>query len=172
MRLELLANEGCLLHCPYKLAHDGHIALVNMGFTSEYGFAVNRDLGCSRAYFSRPAELLKSPFIRPEDLGLYEGLVDGFKLCGRTRQIEELMRTVEAYLAGEFSGNLLELMDSMDGLAGRLRLDNRALPADFGRTVASCDKNCPACGYCDGLAQGLCHVQKPAVSAMPRGADR
>ena len=27
----ILANEGCLYHCPYKLTHDCHISMGNMG---------------------------------------------------------------------------------------------------------------------------------------------
>ncbi len=151
LTLALLANEGCLYRCPFKLAHDAHIALANTGLAPEASGALNTALGCRRLLAERPERLFRSPFIRPEDLGRYEGLVGVIKLCGRTLGAEFLLRTVAAYLDGGFAGNLLALTDTMEWLAGELHVANERLPADFLEHLAGCDGDCRACGYCHDL---------------------
>jgi hypothetical protein len=147
--LVLLANEGCLPHCPYKPAHDAHIALANMGAAGQRTFELNRTLGCVDHLLAAPHECLASPFIRPEDAGRYNGLADGLKVCGRTLAgPRRLQHIVAAYLRGKFSGNLLELMDSLDWLAERYVLRNDRLPANFWETVCGCDRACGDCGWC------------------------
>ncbi len=152
VKLELLSNEGCLYHCPYKLTHDCHISLVNMGHPLDTHH-INNDLGCMRTLRRDPSLLLKSPFIRPEDVGAYEPYVDVLKLCGRTLGAPFLMRVVDAYLHGKHSGNLLDLMDAMDGTAEWLHVSNDRLPADFLQRLTSCSKECRTCSYCRELIE-------------------
>jgi collagenase-like PrtC family protease len=151
--LELLANEGCLYHCPYKLTHDCHISLVNIGQPLDT-HCINRELGCMRAHQQEPSRLFKSPFIRPEDVATYEPYVDVLKLCGRTLGAPFLTRVVEAYLTGKYSGNLLDLMDAMDGTAQWLCIENERLPADFLQRLLSCSKDCRTCSTCKELLEG------------------
>jgi collagenase-like PrtC family protease len=152
VKLELLANEGCLYHCPYKLTHDCHISLVNMGQPLDT-HSINRDLGCMRTLQRDPSRLFKSPFIRPEDVAAYEPYVDVLKLCGRTSGAPFLMRVVDAYLHGKHSGNLLDLMDAMDGTAEWLYASNDRLPADFLQRLTSCSRECRTCSYCRDLIE-------------------
>ena len=105
MNLHLIANEGCLYQCPYKPAHDAHIALVNEGLCGERTFAMNRDFGCVRRLLSEPGAMLASPFIRPEDIKRYDHLVDGIKLCGRNKGTPFFRRTITAYMDGRYTGN-------------------------------------------------------------------
>ncbi len=152
VKLELLANEGCLYHCPYKLTHDCHISLVNMGQPLDT-HRINRDLGCMRTLQRDPSHLFKSPFIRPEDVAAYEPYVDVLKLCGRTQGAPFLMRLVDAYLHGKHSGNLLDLMDAMDGTAEWLYASNDRLPDDFLQRLTSCSRECRTCSYCRDLIE-------------------
>lgn len=151
MKLLLMANEGCLLQCPYKPAHDAHISLVNENFCGERTFAMNRDFGCVRQMLSDPGSMLASPFIRPEDLPLYAGLADGVKICGRNRGAHFLVRAVSAYAERRYPGNLLDLMDTMGDLNGHVNIPNPALPDDFANRVTTCDKRCRTCGWCAGI---------------------
>jgi collagenase-like PrtC family protease len=168
--LVLLANEGCLERCPFRPAHESHIGLGRMEAGDEAsgaeGFRLARELGCGRRFHDHPEELLKSPFIRPEDAGLYEEHVDGLKLCGRTRGPQALRDIVAAYLRGRWEGNLLELCDSMEGLAQRLDLPNEGLPEDFGQTVTGCHSDCAACGYCAELAWRLVQRRRPSLRRL------
>ncbi|MCX5877198.1 MAG: hypothetical protein NT087_13060 [Deltaproteobacteria bacterium] len=151
VKLTLLANEGCLDRCPFKLTHDAQIAFANTGLIANETHAANQELGCIRELTAHPAELFKSPFIRPEDLHHYEGMVEVIKLCGRTLGPAFLQRVVRAYASRRYEGNLLDLMDTMEWLAKRLHVANEELPADFLARLSGCDKNCRACAYCREL---------------------
>lgn len=151
VKLTLLANEGCLDRCPFKLTHDAQIAFANTGLIANETHAANQELGCIRELTVHPAELFKSPFIRPEDLPHYEGIVEVIKLCGRTLGSGFLQRVVRAYANRQYEGNLLDLMDTLEWLAKRLYVANEGLPADFLTRLSRCDKNCRSCSYCRGL---------------------
>jgi len=163
MKLHLLANEGCLLQCPYKPAHDAHIALVNEGLCSERTFAMNRDFGCIRRLLDDPGSMLASPFIRPEDMERYEPHVDGIKLCGRNRGAAFLKRTLKAYLAGKYRGNLLDLMDAMGDLSDRVDIPNHKLPDDFAALVTACAKDCRKCGWCAARMKTIASRTDPGL---------
>lgn len=153
IRITLLANEGCLSLCPFKLSHDAHLAFAEAGPCGNETFAVNKAFGCIRILREKPAELFKSPFIRPEDVRHYAGYADVIKLCGRTLGTEFLSRAVTAYTAQMYAGNLLDLMDTLEWLAKSLYIDNAALPADFCRRLTRCARNCAACSFCADCLQ-------------------
>jgi collagenase-like PrtC family protease len=147
LKLELLANEGCLYQCPFKLAHDSHISLVHMDMDVDT-HSTNRSFGCIRYLAEKPEALFKSPFIRPEDVGAYKAHTDILKVCGRTLGRRFLERVVTAYLEKSYGGNLLDLMDAMDRLSERLYVDNAGLPDDFFKVLTVCSKRCDACPHC------------------------
>lgn len=153
LKLTLLANEGCLDRCPFKLAHDAQIAFANTGLVANETRAANRELGCIRVLAAHPARLFRSPFIRPEDMHHYEGIVEVIKLCGRTLGPAFLQRVVRAYASRKYAGNLLDLMDTMEWLARRLHVANETLPADFLTRLAGCGKECSTCSYCPELLE-------------------
>ena len=148
-----VTNEGCLDRCPFKLTHDAQIAFANTGLIANQTHTANQELGCIRQLAAHPEELFKSPFIRPEDLHHYEGMVEVIKLCGRTLGPAFLQRVVRAYADRRHAGNLLDLMDTMEWLAKRLYVANEELPVDFLTRLRSCDKNCRACSYCRELLE-------------------
>ncbi|OQX16674.1 MAG: hypothetical protein BWK76_11365 [Desulfobulbaceae bacterium A2] len=168
LRLELLANEGCLPHCLCKAAHDGCIDMINAGLAPEHSEPLNRELGCIRAFGHEPWRLLTSPWIRPEDQHHYLTLVDGFKICGRTLGGAFLRRVATAFQTGRYDGNLLDLLDTPSWLAQRLYLDHRALPADFLQHSGSCRHDCSACGYCPALFQRIARPLSPRLPDLRR----
>ena len=168
----LIANEGCLADCPFKPAHDAHIALGNMELAAECTHALNRDLGCIRMLWAHPEEIFRSPLIRPEDVDRYGGLMDFVKLSGRTLGAAFLERTVEAYVRRRFSGNLLALSDTLSALADRIRVDNGRLPADFWERACRCRLDCDGCGFCRRMCRDHLEVLPVAIrpAAGPEGA--
>lgn len=161
--IELLANEGCLLHCPFKLSHDAYIAQANIG-GGDSTFQFNRELGCIRVLDREPHRILQSPFIRPEDMELYLYHVDTIKLCGRTLGVDFLKPLVSAYIARRHEGNLLELLDAVHWMAGRLHVDNSLLSFDFANMLSMCDGRCGGCGFCRELFDS---ITRPLPLTLP-----
>ena len=163
MSIELLANEGCILHCPFKSAHDAHIALSNTGLVKEDTCRINRYTGCQDYFLAHPARFLKSPFIRPEDTGHYKGIADTFKLSGRTLGPAFLIRCIKAYLSGNYDGNLLDLMDATHFLSDHFHLHNPGLGDDFFPLLSSCTNQCKICKLCDRLFQRSARKQSATL---------
>jgi len=161
INIELLANEGCIFHCPFKPAHDAHIALSNTGLVKESTWMMNQNIGCHAYFNTQPQKFLKSPFIRPEDITHYEGLADTIKICGRTLGSGFLQKTITAYADRSFTGNLLELMDATGFLSQRIHLSNPDLGPDFFRSLTTCTKECEPCNICDTLFRKAAEI-KPA----------
>jgi collagenase-like PrtC family protease len=68
-------------------------------------------LACQRLKLFRPAELIKSRWIRPEDVSDYEAIgIDCLKLIERFRGTESLVQIVNAYERKSYEGNLVELL--------------------------------------------------------------
>ena len=154
LKLELLANEGCLARCPFKLSHDAYIALSNhQGRDCTY--LLNKELGCMQLVDEHPHRILQSPFIRPEDVALYLCHIDTIKLCGRTLGSEFLQRTITAYLDRRYDGNLLDLLDSLQWLAPSLYVDNSSLSFDFANMLSVCENQCDSCGFCKDLFDAI-----------------
>lgn len=147
MRIELLANEGCLNNCAFRATHEALIAAANQG-TAVDTFRLNRDLGCVRILSETPHRILASPFIRPEDLRRYADVADIIKICGRTLGGRFLRRAVAAYAAERYDGNLFDLLDTANWMGRHWDLPNRDLPPDLPERLAACDQTCMKCTAC------------------------
>jgi collagenase-like PrtC family protease len=154
IKIELLANEGCLPFCPYRNSHDAYIALGNHE-GDDNSSHINNKFGCRQLLEKKPYKLLQSPFIRPEDVNSYLGQADLVLLSGRAQGVEFLQKTVSAYIAGNYQGNLLELLDSMNWLSRQLYIENSALSFDFANMLSVCDHRCEACGFCMELFKAI-----------------
>ena len=165
LKLGLLANEGCLPHCPFKPAHDAQIAMTHLGLSPDT-FRLNRDLGCLHQLAGAPWRIFRSPFLRPEDLASVAGTVDFIKLSGRTLGPVFLARATGAYLAGAFDGNLLDLLDAPSEMARRFRIDNGALPADLAVRLGACPPVCGDCDWCRRLHQRCARALPPDIPPM------
>lgn len=150
MRIELLANEGCLNHCAFRSTHEALISASNAGISMDT-FGFNRDLGCIRTLHKTPHSILASPFIRPEDMDRYSDVADIIKMCGRTLGGAFLRRLVSAYETGQYDGNLFDLLDSTHWMGHHWDLPNNQLPENFLDQLAHCDQNCPSCSCCRDL---------------------
>jgi|GEM_PF-359315 len=160
MAIGLLANEGCLPDCPYKPAHDAHLALGNMQLATECTYRLNADLGCLQAFRNHPERIFQSPFIRPEDVDQYASMISFIKLGGRTLGAAFLQKTIMAYVERRYDGNLLRLMDTLEALADSIHLAADRLPEDFHAKMTACTDNCSDCGYCRRLS-------KRAIRCLP-----
>ncbi len=166
IKLELLANEGCLPFCPYRNSHDAYIALGNHE-GEDNSFHINKELGCMQLLEKQPYRLLQSPFIRPEDTDSYLALADLILLCGRANGPEFLQKTISSYINRRHEGNLLELLDSMNWLTEHLYVENAALSFDFANMLSVCNNRCSSCGFCIELFQAISRRQPTNIDITP-----
>ena len=110
--LELIANHCCLYQCPFDLHHRNMVSHGSQHGHSCGGFAPDYcKLACQQMKLLRPEELIKSRWIRPEDVDTYEEMgIDCLKLVERFRGTESLVRILDAYERRSYPGNLAELL--------------------------------------------------------------
>ena len=108
--LILLANTSCLLFCPLTLYHPlitGHISTLKLNSDIksnkvsedeiiDEGFCFNY---CMDKITTQPESILKSPWIRPEDVIHYEKIGLKFlKIQGRTMKVDDQISLLKGYL--------------------------------------------------------------------------
>lgn len=147
-KLFMLANSGCLNYCSARQFHDNLVAHENEIAQMDNGAKFVSQ--CSRfvAKKANQARILQHlNCVRPEEMSLFEPYVEAAKLATRVSPRPE--NIVRAYMAGNYTGNLLELLEpSHAGAFYPNILDNAALPENYCEHVAFCDKNCEQCNYC------------------------
>jgi collagenase-like PrtC family protease len=160
--IKLMVNEGCLFRCAFRKFHFNYISHKSRkpempgGRKSEDNvFSLN----CIQLTKTDPSQILKAGWIRPEDMRKYESITSYFKMVGRTSSKSMVLRALKAYMEESWDGDLLELMAGnlySVGMSHLLHVDNKSLDsAGFFDQVASCDKECSACSYCDRLIEQL-----------------
>lgn len=110
--VSLVVNNGCLRFCPHRSYHN---SLCTQGSQSDKpvnGYIDYPLLKCSAQRARHPVEILRSPWIRPEDLTFYEQRfgVELFKIAGRQLPLELNLKTIESYAHGRYDGNFLDLL--------------------------------------------------------------
>lgn len=152
--LVIILNLGCLVHCPMR---DYHANYVSHGSESlQRGCYLDYSLAkCNQIKAASPVELIKAPWIRPEDLARYEEMgFTRFKLAGREKGAAWILRAVAAYSGRRYSGNLNDLVIGLDGIDpfGELPvyLDNSRLDGflDF-FARKDCRLGCDGCTHCE-----------------------
>jgi collagenase-like PrtC family protease len=148
-KLCILANSGCLRFCPGQVFHDNLIAhsreTEHMRNVPDWNPHVCWNLYRDPKNF---VEILKSTWIRPEDLHLYDGIVDTVKLA--TRQHSHPRMVIGAYAEERFPGNLLDLLEpGFSSAFSPYFIDNTAFPSDWAKRISHCPNDCSNCSYCD-----------------------
>lgn len=110
--LELIANACCFPGCIWEQTHMHLLSQSSTkshalkGFCFDYCF-----VNCSRERLKDPVNYIRSIWIRPEDMSMYEDIgYHNFKIVERSCPTELLVRRVEAYSSRSFDGNLWELI--------------------------------------------------------------
>ena len=120
-RLRLLGNTGCLYLCPiigYHATTSAHASQA--AFSHKAGFAFDYcSLFCRYLRLQDPSWFIKSNWIRPEDLHIYEDIgIDSIKLVDRSCSTEQLIKICRSYSSRRFEGNLFELLPLFQGRQG------------------------------------------------------
>lgn len=113
-QLQLILNNLCFLDCPTYNFHQGLASHASQlchplgGFSIDYYF-----LSCRYRMFLNPAEIIKSNWIRPEDMHYYEEIgIDRMKIVGRSDSTETILLRVNAYSNRHYNSNLMDLLTS------------------------------------------------------------
>lgn len=111
VELELVVNPACLFHCPY---HDYHNNIV--GHTTQAGHSLKGYyldycmMKCIPEKLVHPEEIIKAPWIRPEDLASYEEIgIHRFKISNRVGPKSVGLNCLKAYAGGRYE-NLADLL--------------------------------------------------------------
>jgi hypothetical protein len=109
-----MANNNCLTGCAMSpmhmntLAHTGQSWHDNKGFFIDWCF-----LKCTEMKLRNPVHYIRSEWIRPEDLHIYEEMgYDLFKIAERDIPTEMMMTRIKAYAERRYDGNLLDLIQA------------------------------------------------------------
>ena len=118
--LQLIVNFTCLSRCPMQVYHMNGISHAS-NTRDKAPFVDYCVLHCSYRLLKDPTQLIKSQWIRPEDIALYESLgFESFKLLERNAPTEAMVQRVRAYAEHHSPKNLLELLQPF-GFQGSTR---------------------------------------------------
>jgi len=110
--LHIMVNLPDLPWCPHQLYHAN-----NLGHKSQSSNKTNKSWedycawDCIKTKIEDPKLLLKSDYVRPEDLTVYKQMgYKHFKIVGRTKSTEWILAAVKAYHDEKYKGNLLDIV--------------------------------------------------------------
>lgn len=110
--LELIANASCLQNCIYERDHMHMLSRGSRSTDPLKGYLIDYCfLHCSFSKFKFPVNFIRSCWIRPEDVSIYENLgYSHFKIVERSCPSEMIIKRVQAFVNRKFDGNLLHLI--------------------------------------------------------------
>ncbi len=182
MEWEILCNEICRFECPFLPQHYLH--------RSNFDFAQDK----TKNYYYKfcykelledfPVNILKTRFIRPEDVPFYYEKfgIQYFKIVRRESPPELISYFMKAYSSFDYDGNLMHLfpmfMKKPEQLkkTGRFYINNKDLNGFldyFYTNRPDCSNDCftvgGSCNYCKKVAEKLTNSEKFFISAQAVG---
>jgi len=155
--LTLLAQEGCLTKCPWKNTCDNMITTFHQYDEHEVNDlkSLHSSHFCSIHYSNHPADMLKSPWITPGGVNLYEDVVDYMKISGRMQPVNVLGKVFEAYINKDHSVDVFDILTGHagSGLAGKTITDLET--HGYSAKVNNCKNRCQDCNFCDTIYSKL-----------------
>lgn len=174
--LEVIANNGCLLKCPFRTYHNVTTAHVSQNIVDDQvGFSYKPYplMRCTLERLSDHKEIIKAPWFRPEDAEYYAKIgINYIKIAGRGLPAEVLLKLIKAYLSGHYEGDIYALIDNsyvhfcldMFDLDSeplpplKISINNRSLDGWYEYFVNNnplCSTGCGGCNYCDAIAKSV-----------------
>lgn len=111
-QLHLFLNNICLYNCPHMHYHPQVLTHFSQSHNTSCRVCVDyHTWTCEKIKLDKPEELLKSRWIRPEDVKIYEEMgFEHFKLTDRSRATWWLLRAAQAYIERSYKGNLADIL--------------------------------------------------------------
>lgn len=116
--IKVLCNSPCLVQC-INLAYHANLssALSNQILNKSLAINPNESFDaicsvyCVLKKMTHLEEIIKSPWIRPEDMKYYYSKgIKSFKIDGRDRKPEYVLKVINAYLNQSYEGNFLHII--------------------------------------------------------------
>jgi collagenase-like PrtC family protease len=159
LKLKLMVNEGCLYRCLYRKFHFNYVSHYSKEVNQAHPEMKDFFTHCMSMTSQDHSQILKSGWIRPEDLESYTGITDLFKIVGRTQPGSMVLRTASAYMGKSYPGNVFDLMcSSLNAFSmtyGAYLDSTRLSEAGFFQKLSTCSQQCSSCKYCENLALDL-----------------
>ena len=171
--LGVLTNTSCLYQCPYEYYHNNTLGHASQNCNPLNGFYMDYCvLHCALSSISDTSQFIKSRWIRPEDIHIYQEMgIDFFKIGGRAMPTEWIINAAAAYSSLRYQGNLYDILNNFSpktsnaksNLSGtqittiasppEVYIDNQALEGfvDFFKEQ-DCLSGCSQCHYCQEIA--------------------
>lgn len=116
-QLQLIANNSCLNHCITQSHHANYSAHSSQEEGARCPSIVDPyKYECLYRQIEMPVEIIRAPWIRPEDVDSYVALgINRIKLVDRQLSTANLLRICEAYVGKHYEGNLMDLFPQPTG---------------------------------------------------------
>jgi len=161
----LLANPDCVYDCPISLYHmleNGHLSMGADGFSNK-NYCIDY---CQKKYMNNYSEILKTPWIYPADMDLYENIgVRFLKIQGRTLPQERILSLTDMYLNRLESDNFTVIFPNFIGkiqnefkyrIFSKKSFNRRSFIESFFKDEINCKNICGLkCFKCDKLVNEL-----------------
>lgn len=163
-KYSLLVNSTCLFDCPLQQYHaneNGYFSSENFENIEKKDYCVNY---CLPLIEKHPENILKSTWIRPEDIGRYENIgVQNFKIQGRTLEPEILLNLIKAYLERKTpNDNLFYIFPDfvrkypeLNNKFKNLKIDKLNFIDYFFKEKINCATDCLICNHCENTFEKL-----------------
>jgi len=156
--LTLLGQEGCITKCPFKQTCDNMISTFH-----DYDIHEVNDIRlqhsqkfCDSHYNDNPADMLKSPWISPAGLVIYEPYIDYIKLAGRGVDIDSLKVMLGSYLHQKSDTSLSDIFSSHHIMSPIKTITVSELEEKgFSHQVSRCKNQCSSCNFCDKIYESI-----------------
>ena len=184
----LLLTDGCLYQCPFRYYHYNTLGHASQTFQQfDRNYIDTCILNCSVIKLSDPTEVIKTRWVRPEDLSHYEAIgIENFKIAGRRMSTAWILRSVKAFSNRKYEGNLVDIIQGFSmsfgdlqeqdpGLrsgslghekSAKLVIDNQKLDGfiEFFKKQ-NCIAMCNECNYCQEWAEKAISLDKEQADA-------
>jgi len=152
-----IVNTNCVLECMTRWQHYGYLSSKHVGGCDPFMAA------CALPRLRNPDEILRSPWIRPEDLGKYvERGISLFKVAGRglVERGADFPRMLAHYADGCFEGDLMALFRAFtpSDFWSLFRIDSEkareVIPRMLAKKSGCRREECASCTICSEAPNG------------------
>lgn len=179
IKTEILANESCLFDCPYRAYHYAVSSFdsQNNPNPNTFDYCLAK---CSLAKLKDLTQIIKSPWIRPEDEKIYSDIgIDYLKLSGRIMPTNWITNCIKAYARNKYAGNLSDLIDQQKMYSDDfselsnnedfnqidILIDNNKLNGFLEKIIKSgvdCGQDCENCLICKNATKKAVFIKNEA----------